>query len=54
MDRSYVSQQVLDGAAALYLVFTAFVNAVYQEDSCQFDCGSGERMREDISKNLDK
>lgn len=28
---------VLDGAAALYPVFSAFVNAVYPEDSCQFD-----------------
>lgn len=28
---------VIDGAAALYPVFSAFVNAVYPEGSCQFD-----------------
>lgn len=28
---------VVDGAAALYPVFSAFVNAVYPEDSCVFD-----------------
>lgn len=28
---------VVDGAAALYPVFSAFVNAVYPEGSCQFD-----------------
>lgn len=28
---------VIDGAAALYPVFSAFVNAVYPEESCRFD-----------------
>ncbi|MCH5170793.1 MAG: phosphate ABC transporter substrate-binding protein, PhoT family, partial [Oscillospiraceae bacterium] len=28
---------VIDGAAALYPVFSAFVNAVYPETSCSFD-----------------
>lgn len=31
---------VLDGAAALYPVFSAFVNAVYPEDSCHFEDGN--------------
>ncbi len=31
---------VLDGAAALYPVFSAFVNAVYPEDSCIFQDGN--------------
>lgn len=31
---------VLDGAAALYPVFSAFINAVYPEDSCVFQDGN--------------
>ncbi len=31
---------VLDGAAALYPVFSAFFNAVYPEESCRFENGS--------------
>lgn len=31
---------VIDGAAALYPVFSAFVNAVYPEESCHFENGN--------------